>query len=196
MLLSLPRAFSARYGAPVLRSVDPAIFRRRYFMHCLECGFCDDWCCQFGVDVDREHVDQILAHADALEAFLGISRDQWFTGEVEQDEDVPGGETWRTRVVDGACVFLNRKGRGCRLHAFCVEQGIEHRELKSIVDVLFPLTFEDGVLCPAHEAADGTLVCLDSGPTLYRGVRSEIAYYFGHELIAELDRLEALDLTG
>ena len=196
MLLSLPRAFSARYGAPVLRSVDPAIFRRRYFMHCLECGFCDDWCCQFGVDVDRKHVDQILAHADALEAFLGISRDQWFTGEVEQDEDVPGGETWRTRVVDGACVFLNRKGRGCRLHAFCIEQGIEHRELKSIVDVLFPLTFEGGVLCPAREAAAEELVCLGTGPTLYRGVRSEIAYYFGPELVGELDRLEALDVAG
>jgi hypothetical protein len=195
-LLALPRAFTARYGAPMLRSVDPAIFRRRYFTHCLDCGFCHDWCCQFGVDVDRYHVDRILAHADALEAFLGVARDQWFTGEVEQDDDVPGGETWRTRVVDGACVFLNRGGRGCRLHAFCVERGIEHRELKSIVDVLFPLTFEDGVLCPAHEAADGTLVCLDSGPTLYRGVRSEIAYYFGQELIGELDRLEALDLAG
>jgi hypothetical protein len=195
-LLALPRAFVARYGAPVLRSVDPAIFRRRYFTHCLECGFCHDWCCQFGVDVDREHVDQILAHADALEAFLGIPRDQWFAGEVEQDDDVPGGETWRTRVVDGACVFLNRKGRGCRLHAFCLEQGIEHRELKSIVDVLFPLTFESGVLCPASEAAAEELICLRTGPTLYRGVRSEIAYYFGPELVGELDRLEAIDMAG
>ena len=196
MLLALPRVFPARYGAPVLRSVDPAIFRLRYFMHCLECGFCNDWCCQFGVDVDREHVDQILAHADALEAFLGIPRDQWFTGEVELDEDVPGGETWRTRVTDGACVFLNRNGRGCQLHAFCVEQGIEYRELKSIVDVLFPLTFEGGVLCPAREAVAEELVCLRTGPTLYRGVRSEIAYYFGPELVGELDRLEALDAAG
>ena len=196
LLLELPRAFPARYGAPVLRSVDPEIFRRRYFTHCLECSFCNDWCCQFGVDVDRQHADQILAHADALEAFLGVPRDQWFSGEVEQDADVPGGETWRTRVVDGACVFLNRTGRGCRLHAFCVEQGIEHRELKSIVDVLFPLTFEDGVLCAATEAADEELVCLRTGPTLYRGVRSEIAYYFGQALIGELDRLEAIDLAG
>lgn len=195
-LFALPRAFVARYGAPVLRSVDRAIFRQRYFTHCLECGFCHDWCCQFGVDVDRYHVDRILAHADALEAFLGIPRDQWFTGDVELDADVPGGETWRTRVTDGACVFLNREQRGCRLHAFCLEQGIEHRELKSIVDVLFPLTFEGGVLCPAREAAEEELVCLRTGPTLYRGVRSEIAYYFGPELVAELDRLEAIDMAG
>ena len=195
-LLSLPRDFTARYGAPVLRAVDPAIFRRRYFTHCMDCGFCHDWCCTFGVDVDRHHVDQILAHADALEAFLGVPRDLWFTGEVEQDEDVPGGETWRTRVTDGACVFLNRQGRGCQLHAFCLERGIEHRELKSIVDVLYPLTFEDGVLCPANEAAAGELVCLSTGPTLYRGVRSELTYFFGPELVVELDRLEALDLAG
>lgn len=194
--IPLPRDFASRYGVPVLRSVDPAIFQRRYFTHCLDCGFCHDWCCQFGVDVDRYHVDRILAHADALEAYLGIPRDQWFSGEVERDADVPGGETWRTRVVDGACVFLNRQGRGCRLHAFCMEQGIEHRELKSIVDVLFPLTFEDGALCPAAEAGDGELVCMGSGPTLYRGVRSEIAYFFGNELVGELDRLEALTVAG
>ena len=194
--LPLPRDFRSRYGVPVIRSVDPAIFQRRYFTHCLDCGFCHDWCCQFGVDVDRYHVDRILAHADALETFLGIPRDQWFSGEVEQDTDVPGGETWRTRVLDGACVFLNRQGRGCRLHAFCLAQGIEHRELKSIVDALFPLTFEDGALCPATEAADGELVCMGSGPTLYRGVRSEIAYFFGDELVGELDRLEALTGAG
>ena len=195
-LIALPRAFAARYGVPVLHSVDPAIFRSRYFTHCLDCGFCHDWCCQFGVDVDRTHVDRILAHADALEQFLGVPRDQWFTGEVDQDEDVPGGETWRTRVVDGACVFLNRRGRGCQLHAFCLDQGIDYRELKSIVDLLFPLTFEGGVLCPASEAATDELVCMRTGPTLYRGVRSEIADLFGPELVGELDRLEALDMAG
>lgn len=193
---ALPRDFASRYGVPVLRAVDPAIFLRRYFTHCLDCGFCHDWCCQYGVDVDRYHVDRILAHADALEAFLGIPRDRWFSGEVERDADVPGGETWRTRVEDGACVFLNRQGRGCRLHAFCLAQGIEYRELKSIVDMLFPLTFEAGVLCPANEAADDELVCMGSGPTLYRGVRSEIAYLFGNALVSELDRLEALTLAG
>jgi len=189
-LLQLSHTFRSRYGAPRLWFVDPEIFRRRYFTHCLDCTFCHDWCCQFGVDVDRYHVDRILAHADSLEAYLGIPRDRWFTGEVEPDPDVPGGETWRTRVVDGACVFLNRHGRGCRLHTFCLEHGIDHRDLKSVVDLLFPLTFEDGVLCPALEAEDGELVCLDTGPTLYRGVRDELAYFFGTDLVTELDRLE------
>jgi hypothetical protein len=189
-MLPLPREFPSRYGVPVLRAVDPRIFRLRYFTHCLQCSFCHDWCCQFGVDVDRYHVDRILAHADALERYTGIPRDRWFTGEVEAESDSPGGETWRTRVEEGACVFLNRRGRGCLLHAFALERGIDHRELKSLVDGLFPLTFEAGVLCAAVEVEDHELVCLDSGPTLYRGMREELGYYFGPELVQALDQLE------
>jgi len=186
----LPQAFPSRYGVPVISAVDPAIFQLRYFTHCLQCSFCHDWCCQFGVDVDRYHVDRILAHADRLEAYTGLARTQWFTGEVQVEADSPGGETWRTRVADGACVFLNRRGRGCLLHAYCLERGIDHHELKSLVDGLFPLTWEAGVLCPAVEAGEHELVCLDSGPTLYRGMRDELAYYFGNEFVAVLDGLE------
>ncbi len=188
--LALPHGFPSRYGVPVLHAVAPEIFRSRFFTQCMDCTFCHDWCCQFGVDVDRYHVDRILSHADALEACVGVPRARWFTGAVEPESDAPGGETWRTAVIDGACVFLNRRGRGCLLHAFCLEQGIDHHELKSLVDGLFPLTFEAGVLCPADEALAGELVCLDTGPTLYRGMREELRYYFGDELVGVLDRLE------
>lgn len=189
--IALPRDFPSRYGVPVLRAVHPDIFRLTYFTHCLQCTFCNDWCCQFGVDVDRRHAERILAHAADLEAYLGIPRERWFTSEREPDPEAPGGESWRTAVVDGACVFLNRGGRGCRLHAFCLERGIDHHELKSIVDGLFPLTFEAGVLCPALEAEENELVCMGTGPTLYRGIREEVRYYFGDELIAVLDAMEA-----
>lgn len=188
--LALPHGFPSRYGVPVLDAVAPEIFRRRFFTQCMDCTFCHDWCCQFGVDVDRYHADRIMAHADALEAYLGVPRALWFTGTVEPEADAPGGETWRTAVIDGACVFLNRRGRGCRLHTFCLEQGIDHHELKSLVDGLFPLTFEEGVLSLAEEALSGELVCLDTGPTLYRGMREELRYYFGDELVGVLDGLE------
>ena len=191
--LPLPRDFPSRYGVPVLRAVDTEIFRRQYFTHCLQCTFCNDWCCQFGVDVDRYHADRILAHADALEAYTGIPRRRWFTAEREPDGDAPGGETWRTSVSDGACVFLNRQGRGCLLHAFCLDQGIDHHDLKSIVDGLFPLTYEDGVLCPAVEVQENELVCLGTGPTLYRGIREEVRYYFGEEIVAVLDAMESVE---
>lgn len=190
-MLSLSRPFPSRYQVPVLNAVDPRIFTLRYFTFCLACEFCHDWCCQFGVDADHWHVARILAHADALEAFLGVARDRWFTDQIDVDPDAPGGAMRRTAIVDGQCVFLNRAGRGCQLHTFCLEQGIDPLDLKPLVDGLFPLTYEGQVLCAADEVLDGDLVCLETGPTLYRGVRDSLRYYFGDSLVAELDGIEA-----
>ncbi len=104
---------------------------------------------------------------------------------------MPGGGVRRTRVEDGHCVFLRRDGRGCLLHAFALERGMDYHEVKSMVDCLFPLTFGDGLLGPADEILDGELVCAGQGPTLYRGVRDELRYYFGNDCIDALDALEA-----
>jgi hypothetical protein len=55
--------------------------------------------------------------------------------------------------------------------------------------VLFPLTFEDGVLVASSEVEERELVCAGSGPSLYEGVRGELAYYFGDAFVAELDSI-------
>ena len=55
---------------------------------------------------------------------------------------------------------------------------------------LFPVTFDGGLLHPSNEIEDRSLQCIDDGPTLYKGVRSEIECYFGADLVAELDGLE------
>ncbi len=185
----LGRAFPSRYGAPVIERVDPAIFRRRYFTHCLDCTFCQDACCDHGVDVDLVHAERIRAHADDLEVYTGIPRERWFTGQWEEDPEVPGGITVRTRVEDGHCVFLNRTNRGCLLHAYCLDRGIDYHELKSMVDCLFPITFYEGILGPAEDVDDDTLVCLGTGPTLFEGLREELLYYFGQEFVEALDEI-------
>jgi hypothetical protein len=189
--LHLPARFPSRYGVPVLSRADPRIFTLRYFTHCLSCGFCHDWCCSHGVDVDLRAHAAIQAHADPLERYTGIPRARWFESGIERDPELPGGGARRTRVEGGACVFLNRAGRGCRIHAYCLERGLDYHELKSMVDCLFPLTFEGSLLCPADELADGDLVCRDQGPTAYHGVREELRYYFGDRCVAALDALEA-----
>ena len=56
---------------------------------------------------------------------------------------------------------------------------------------LFPVTFDGGLLHPSNEIADRSLQCIDDGPTLYEGVRSEIEFYFGTALVAELDAMNA-----
>jgi hypothetical protein len=143
------------------------------------------------VDVDAENVRRILARADAIEAYTGIPRAQWFTGE-QADDDFPGGRCTRTQTAQGACVFLSRAGQGCLLHSFANANGLDYHELKPMVSSLFPLTFAYGALLPSAEIRDGTLVCLGRGPTLYGGIRRELAYYFGGQLIAELDELEVV----
>ena len=184
-LIALSGPFASRYGAPTIASVEPDIFTLRYFTHCMACDFCNDSCCQHGVDVDIHHVEQILANADAIEAYTGIPRARWFKGERTEDPDMPGGASQRTAVENGTCVFLNRKGRGCMLHSFALERQSDYHDIKSMVDCLFPVTFYDQVLCASSDAADGDLICLNVGPTLYRGVRDELKYYFGEQMVAE-----------
>ena len=167
--------------------VDSAIFFRRYFMNCMQCGYCQDSCCQYGADVDVDNVARVEAHGEDLERYTGVTRDRWWTGEWNDDKEFPGGRQTRTGVEGGACVFRNRAGRGCMLHSFALEKGVDYHELKPLVASLFPVTFDFGLLHPSNEIADRSLQCIDDGPTLYEGVRSEIEWYFGAALVAELD---------
>src|SRR5262249_41682559 len=92
---------------------------------------------------------------------------------------------------DGACVFLNRRGRGCLLHAHALARGEPVEGLKPLVCILFPVLFEEATLIVPSEIEDRSLVCLGTGPSLYRSARADLEAYFGPELIAELDALEA-----
>lgn len=167
--------------------MDDAIFDRRYFGFCLQCTFCHDSCCQHGVDVALTERDRILSHADALEPLVGSPRDGWFVDRVTEDADFPGGLATRTAVVNGGCVFLRRGARGCALHAFAIDRDVDYHELKPMVSALFPVTFGEGTLFCSEEMVDGSLICAGEGPTAYEMARSELAWYFGPELIAELD---------
>lgn len=77
------------------------------------------------------------------------------------------------------------------LHSFALEKGIDHRELKPFFCSIFPVTYYEGVLVIPEEIEEKTLACLGNGPTLYRGARDAIRYYFGDEIIVDLDRAEA-----
>lgn len=171
--------------------VDTAIFKQRYFVGCMDCTYCFDSCCQYGVDVDVTNVARLEEHRGPLEKLTGIPRERWFTDEWNDDKEFPGGRQTRTRVEGGACVFRNRQGRGCLIHKYALEQGIDYHLLKPMVSTLFPLTFDYGLLHPSTEIHEKSLQCYGDGPTLYEGVREEVDWYFGPELVAELDALRA-----
>jgi Fe-S-cluster containining protein len=194
MIVPLSRAYPSRQGAPVIRRIDTAIFEKTYFGECLACTFCHDSCCARGADIDAENMARLKEQPGLAEA-VGVAPEAWFKPGLVEDRDFPGGRYTRTAVKDGACVFLNRKGRGCLLHTYAAAHGLDHRRLKPLVCVLFPITFDDGLLGPSGDVKDASLVCLGPGPTLYRAVRDDLAYYFGPDFVTELDRHEAAFLA-
>lgn len=190
----LSRGYTALHGAPTIKLVDPAIFTRTYFAKCMECSFCHDVCCSYGVDVDLANVARILDHAEQLEPLVGEDRSRWFTSDVTHDAEFPGGQSVRTTTKNGRCVFLNNNGRGCLIHSYAISAGIDFHELKPMVSTLFPLTFDDDLLHPSNEIEDSSLCCLGPGQSLYQAVRSDLVYYFGNSFVFELDALEASTL--
>lgn len=170
-----------------MRAVDAAIFARRYFGRCMSCDFCADACCQHGVDVSVVERDRILARAAELAPRIGLDAPGWFEAATTLDADFPGGAATRTRVVNGRCVFLRRDTRGCLLHSLALETNDDYHLLKPMVSALFPVTFADETVLCSEELAEGSLVCAGDGPTAYEMARAELAYYFGDELVAELD---------
>jgi hypothetical protein len=176
-------------GAPVIHAVDRRIFALRYFTRCMACGFCNDQCCDHGVDIDVANVARLEALGDDFAIRIDAPRRDWFTGDAIADTEFPGGRYVRTRTRGGKCVFRSANGRGCAIHAYALDKGIDYHDLKPLVSTLFPATFEHGVLVPSGEVIDGSLVCSGDGPSVYEGTRGELAYYFGDAFVAELDAL-------
>lgn len=190
MIRALTRSYECRWGAPAVDRVDTAIFARSYFMRCMQCSYCGDSCCSWGADIDAHTVARLEERAGDVVRYTGVPRNGFWTNEWTPDAEVPGGRYTRTRVESGSCVFRNKRGRGCMLHSYALERGLDYHLLKPMVCSLFPVTFDEGLLHPSSEILDRSLQCIDDGPTLYRGVRGEIGGYFGQEVVAELDALE------
>ena len=190
-IVALSREYPSIFKAPVLRTVDTSIFTLRYFMQCMACSFCNDQCCSYGVDIDEDNAQRLLGLGSDFKAFVGAPVSEWFTDEVMEDAEFPSGRNRRTQTRGSHCVFHKKDGdgRGCLIHAYCLENGLDYHLYKPMVSILFPVTFEHGCLTASGEAVDRSLVCAGSGPTLYEGTRGELAYYFGQELVAELDAI-------
>jgi Fe-S-cluster containining protein len=194
--LPLSRTYAAREGAPVVTHVAPRIFTQTYFQPCFGCGFCNDSCCQYGVAVDLPNQARINAHAEGIAPMAGGKPDQWWKKNHYTDKDFPGARAGDTEVVGRGCVFLRPDQRGCSIHAYCLDKGIDYHDIKPVYCSLFPLTVDSSYLVPSVECDEKSLVCVDHGTTLYRGSRDELLYYFGQELVDELDALEKKARSG
>lgn len=196
MILELSKSYPSRYGRPILTAVDTAIWSTSGFGDCTACTFCNDGCCAYGVDISVDEVRRLDGHAKELETLTGVPRTEWFDKEEIKDEEFPGQRYTLTQTNSRGCVFLNPAGRGCMIHSFCLQNGMDYHELKPMVSCLFPLTFDRGLLMTSLDVQDKIVVCLGDGPSLYQIGRTELEYYFGPDLICELDALERTALTA
>jgi hypothetical protein len=151
---------------------------------------CKDFCCMYGVDVDLTHYELLSQHLDEIRKFMNLSEPQFFTDDFIEDSECPGGRYTRTLRTNGHCIFLDESDRGCAIHKYCLTLGLEYNLLKPMASCLFPVTFQDQTLIPSMEATEGKLPCIDHGRSLFEGVKSDLKYYFGEELVRELEQIQ------
>lgn len=113
-------------------------------------------CCSYGAHLTgKEDAKRVERAATSL------TPEQWQYWKRGQRRDKRSGvitrrgeETMTTRIVDGACIFLNRPGwpggAGCALHQAAVARGVPHLELKPDVCWQLPLRREDEVSSDGH----------------------------------------------
>jgi hypothetical protein len=115
-------------------------------------------CCSYGAHfsdkADRDRVVRLAKDLpDDLWQYARIGRKKGVTAMVGSDDGEP---EWRTRLVDDACIFLNRpgwaSGAGCALHQWGMRTGTHHSVLKPEVCWQLPLRRID------EEQDDGTVV--------------------------------------
>ena len=187
-ILPLSREYVS--GNLAISFVQRDIFLKTYFARCLECNFCHDWCCSFGADIDIQNVEKIQQRKGEILPFIRASEVEWFEGEYSYYEEYAGNRYTRINPQGPRCVFISKDQRGCGLHRYALSQQMDYHEIKPLVCVLFPLSFGEGILYLAPELEDSSLICADSGYSAYRSLRSELEYYFGQEIVEELDDLE------
>ncbi len=104
----------------------------------------DDGCCSHGAFWSDEDDERRVAAAAQQ-----LSRRDWQHAEVgrargiSEPDELDGAPARRTRLVDGACVFLNRpgfaEGQGCALHALALRTGRHPLQTKPDVCWQLPL---------------------------------------------------------
>jgi hypothetical protein len=125
-------------------------------------GRADDGCCSHGAFfTDEEDLARVTTAVDDLTdedwQLADEGRGAW-TEQDGDDGDDGGVRSTRTRIVDGACVFLNRPGHpggiGCALHAMALRTGVHPLTTKPDVCWQLPIRREQEHV----ERPDGTRV--------------------------------------
>ncbi|MGY2003194.1 hypothetical protein [Blastococcus sp. SYSU DS1024] len=129
-------------------------------------GRADDGCCSHGAFfTDEDDLHRVTAAvADLTDEdwqLAPVGRGAW-TEEDDADDEDDATRSLRTRVVDGACVFLNRPGfsggTGCALHRMALRTGLHPLATKPDVCWQLPVRREQEHV----DRPDGTRVLVST----------------------------------
>ena len=145
-------------------------------------------CCSMGADLDGEDEARLMT---AMAATMDPTRFQ-FSEEAKEHGVFNDDTNTSTRVIDGACIFLNRSGfsggSGCALHLAAIDSGESPIDLKPSVCWQLPIRVDWEPADNGREVAtvrgwtradwgaegDTMAWCCTEGPLAYVGDRPVI----------------------
>ena len=171
-------------------AVSAEFLAARFARGCAMTG-CRANCCSDGVSVDLAHRDRVLAAEPLVLRYMDATQERdatkWFEDETIPDTDFPSGAATSTRVVNGACVFLDARGL-CVLHA----AEAESPGLKPFFCRAYPIVIMNGTLTIERDLCpDETQCCgpVEGGPlTAFDVCADEIEFLLGRAGARELRR--------
>jgi Fe-S-cluster containining protein len=120
---------------------------------------CQDMCCAFGADVDKESYDLIREHRAKIEHISSLRFEDFFEQKWSDDRDFLGGNSIRSRISTAGCVFRLPGQKGCVLFKLAEQDNLPRRIIPSICR-LFPLTWNNETLeYYAKEDIPATCTC-------------------------------------
>lgn len=112
---------------------------------CYGCN-CDDSCCKFGADFDKESYDLVIKNKEIIEPLIECKIEKCFDSEFSNDKEYLGENSIISlKGKNGYCVFHNKNKKGCVLYELVITKGISKRMIPSICR-LFPLSWENGTI--------------------------------------------------
>ena len=129
-----------------INKISRAVLKKKGFDHrgCYGSS-CNDACCRYGCNTDRESYELIIRHRKAIETRLGVSIEDCFKGKWSDDSEFLGGNSIDTTTIKGFCAFKLPDEKGCILYELAMRKKASKRIIPSICR-LYPLTWGGGEL--------------------------------------------------
>lgn len=145
---------------------------------------CRNDCCLWGCFITKEEIKKVNKHLDGISKHMRLEAKKTLAKKGFLTDSVEDG-IHSVRVVGGKCIFLSKLptgGEGCAIHWYCIENGIDHRDLKPQRCLLFPISpvSRGRISFRVWEIPCMKNVGKDATP-VYKACRRELEHHLGSE---------------